>query len=508
MISNKKKLLSGIGVDAIGTAIAMIVGVVAIPFMFLYISKDEFGVWLAVNGLVSLVSVADIGTDQYLMTVISNENYFKSRKFGNYILSTFILKFFIALLIISIGYFVYKYLPVLLVMTPDIISAARNSFLIAIITLIFLLFGNTFNTVLYGRKHFSLVAAVSAISAIAISILTVVLLRNGLGIESFPLAIMLITILQYTFLIYMVYKKYPHINFRLRGFEFKNKREMISYSASFQILRWANIFKSQYLVVAINNFIGPSAGAVYNLTARLPQLNMLFCSKISSPFFPFIAQYVSGENQMNIASRAFVKLTRVVLRFSIFFAILTFVLTKSFVLLWVGENNFAGNEILFMICLASFLSSSLASFSYVVFATKKFENWVFFSIFEIIFAIVICYALSEHYGFLGVVSGFALASTITFVYLVIIVLRQLNMNLLAFFTNTIRYALLANISTILLAIIAIKYFYISTWTDFFIVCCIFGIIHLIFTEGLMIITSKEIGFREKVIKVIRDELTL
>jgi O-antigen/teichoic acid export membrane protein len=268
------------------------------------------------------------------------------------------------------------------------------------------------------------------------------------------------------------------------------------------------MFKSQYLVVAINNFIGPSAAAVYNLTARLPQLNMLFCSKISSPFFPFIAQYVSDENQMNMASRAFVKLTRIVLRFSVFFAILTFALTKPFVLLWVGANNFAGNEILFMICLASLMSSSLASFGFVVFATKKFENWVFFSIFEIIFAIVISYAFSEHYGFLGVVSGFALASFITFVYLVRIVLRQLNMNLLALFTNTIRYALLANISTLLLAIISIKYFYISTWTELFIACCIFGIFHLIFTEGLMIINSKEIGFREKVIKVLRDELIL
>ena len=508
MSSNKKKLIFGIGVDAFGTAIAMIVGVMAIPFMLLYVSKEEYGAWLAINGLVSLVSIADIGTDQYLMTVISNEKSFKSKYFGDFILSTFILKFFIALFVITVAFLVYMNFSSLVIMDTDLISPAKNTFLIAIATLIFTLFANTFNTLLYGRKHFSLVSATAAISSIAVSIITVILLKTGLGIESFPLAIIFTTFLQYIFIIHRVNKIYPHITFRLKGFKFKNKTEMISYSTSFQILRWVSMFKSHYIVIAINNLIGPAAAAVYSLTAKLPQLNMMLCSKISSPFFPFLAQYVSDDEEMKLASRAFIKLTKIVLRFSIFFTILTFALTKPFVSLWVGDSNYAGNDILFIVCLMSLISSSLASFSFVVFATKKFENWVFFSICEIVLAVVISYVLSGYYGLLGIILGFAFTSLITFVYLVKIVLRQLKINLITLITEGVRYSLLTNISTIFTAIVSIKYLNISSWFQLFFVAIIFALFHLIFTEGRMIMNSKVIGFKGRVIQVIKDELTI
>jgi O-antigen/teichoic acid export membrane protein len=476
--------------------------VLVVPLFFNYISKEQYGNWLAVNGLVALITAVDMGTDQYLATIVADDKKFYSPEIGHIVFSTLIIKLVIASLIAGVGFILYVFISRLLVIEPSILASAKNAYLISLLVLVCNLFAGTISTLLYGRHHFSLVNGLASASAVMASLGTIIFLALGFNISAFPLALLCSVFIQYSIQFTFLVKRYPHVQIKLKDFRFQNKKEMINYSVSFQILRWVHTLRSQYVVIAINNLISPSAAALYNLTNRLPQMVPLFASKITSPFFPSFAEFFANERIDLVASR-FLKVSKLLFRFSLFFAILTFVVTKSFVTLWVGSSSFAGMSVLFLLSLSAFIFAAMGAFGIVIFASKKFEKWTFFSVIEIICAISLSYGLSFYFGLIGLIAGFVLASMITPIYLSKIVFKQLKLSFFDFSKSVLVYALVTNVSSLLFAFLIVTFFEISDWSELISVCLIFVLVHVILYEGVLMVKSKEIGFKAKMISAVK-----
>lgn len=498
----KTKIISGIGIDTIGTVIAVTTGLIVIPFYFNYISKEQYGSWLAINGLIALISVVDMGTDQYLATIVADDTKFYSPQIGHVVLSTLIIKLVMASVIAGVGFILYIFMSSLLVIEPSILASAKKAYMIALLALVFTLFAGTISTLLYGRHHFSLISGLASLSAVIASLGTILFLALGFDISSFPIALLCALLIQYAILITFLIKCYPHVRINLNDFQFQNKKEMISYSFTIQILRWVHILRSQYVVIAINNLVGPSAAALYNLTNRLPLMVPLFASKIASPFFPSFAEYFAKE-QIELAATIFLKVSKLLFRFSLFASILSFVVTKYFVTLWVDSSSFAGMSVLFLLVLSAFVFAAMGAFGIVIFASKKFEKWTFCSVVEIICAITLSYVLSFYFGLVGVIAGFVLASMITPIYLLRIVLIQLDLPFLEFVKKVFVYALVRNISTLLAALFVMSFVEISGWSELISVCMTFVLINVLSHEGVLMLKSKEIGFKSKLISAVK-----
>lgn len=501
-MSRRKKIILGIGIDTLGSIIAMAVGLIVLPCFFQYISKEEYGLWLAVNGLVALISIADIGTDQYLTTVISDDKKFYSLEFCHHLLSVLIVKLFVVIIFTIIGTILYLFISGLLIIETSSLDDAKNTFLIAIFYLIFTLFSGAVSTILYGRHHYALVNSLTSLSSIMASFGTIIYLALDYKIRSFPLALLSAALIQFTILSVFLIKYYPNVRFKFADFRFQNKKEMIGYSASFQIQRLVHILRTQYIIIVINNLIGPSAATLYTVTNRLPQMITVFTSKVALPFFPTFSEYFANQKK-EIAANVFIKINRLLFRFSLFAAIVCLVVTRSFVSLWVDLGSFAGISILFLMCFYIFITSAMGAFGIVIFSSKKFENWSFISFFEIIIAVTLSYALSFNFGLLGIIAGFVFASLINQFYLFTIVLKQLEISYKNIITNVFFYAISANIATFLFAIIIMLFIEISSWRDLVLVCLTFTLIHVLSYEGVLILNSKEIGFRAKLRSVVK-----
>ena len=89
---NRKKIFSGIAVDYIASIVAVVIGFIVVPYYFDYITKAEFGVWLLVSGVVAFFSMADLGADQYLTTVTSNDDKFYSDSYSDYVSFILVIK--------------------------------------------------------------------------------------------------------------------------------------------------------------------------------------------------------------------------------------------------------------------------------------------------------------------------------------------------------------------------------------------------------------------------------
>lgn len=464
-MSNRKKILSGITIDFVGSIIVTVVGFVVVPFYFKYISNEEFGLWLAIAGITAMITMVDLGTDQYLTTVTASDEKFYATNYGDYLTSLLLIKTIVSFLFGFIGVIMYIFLTKLLDVEFMNLEDAKISFLIGIVILVLSGYFSTISTILYARHHYSLINSFIAISAVSASLGTVGLLHFGFGIVSFPLALLTTTILQHTILFVFMLKNYPHIRLKIKNFHFVDKKEIIGYTTTFQILRWVHTLRTQYITIAINNLIGPLYVAQYNLTNKIPQMSYGYASKIVNPFFPNIAD-LFNKGEIKKIQEIFIRISKVLFRIGLFFSISVYYLNESFVTLWLGEDKFAGNSVMIWLTIFMFLNISLGAFGVVIYASRKFEKWTMWSMIDIFIAVTLSYLLFKFFGLVGVVAGIVIGSFFNQGYLFYIVLKQLNIRIVDFLKKTIVYALVPNIAPLIIVWIIFPLYKIDSWTLF------------------------------------------
>jgi O-antigen/teichoic acid export membrane protein len=498
-MSNRKKILSGIGIDLVGSILATIVGFSVVPFYFNYISNEEFGLWLAISGFSALITMVDLGTDQYLTTITASDEKFFASDYGDYLTSILFIKTIVSFLFGFIGVIMYLFLTNFLVIEPNYLEEAKLSFLIGIVILVLSGYFSTISTILYARKHYIFINSIIAISSMFSSFGTIGLLYFRFGIVSFPLALLIMSIIQNIILFVYLVKTYPHIKLKIKNFQFVDKKDIIGYTTTFQILRWVHTLRTQYITIAINNLIGPLYVAQYTLTNKIPQLVPGYALKIVNPFFPIIADlFYKGE--VKEIQEVFIKISKVLFRIGLFFAIVIFFLNESFVTLWVGKDKFAGSMVILFLTIYMFVYVSFGAFGIVIYASRKFEKWAKWSIVEIVLTVVFSYLFSFSYGLLGIVFGFLLGSMVTQFYLFGIVLRQLNLTKLFFLNLTLKYSISSNILPLLFGFFLLNFLHVNSWITFVIVG--FGFVFFGFmVDFINIYKSKEVGIKNKIYKV-------
>ena len=500
-----RKIVSGIGVDTVGTILSMGISIAVIPIFFQYISKGDYGLWLAINSLVGLVALVDLGVEQYLTRIVSDDEKFISNSINDYISSVIRIKIFIAFLFLMAATIGYFFLQKALNISSEMMAGVSKTYLLTLTSLILSLFVGVLISILYGRHEIAFTNTVSSGVLIFTNLLTVVFLYYEYGLISFPLGLLIATSLQLTILYFFIHKKYPHIVRIKLTKKLTNPKEMINYSFSFQVLKWAYILRSQCLILVINGLVGPVATALYNITNRLPQLGVLFASKVATPFFPSFTLYFERNNIKELAE-IFTKINKLLFRFSLFISIIVLVVNESFILLWVGDNSFAGNNILYVLCILCFVNGGMSSFGVIVYSSKEFKKWPIFSLLEIFIGMILSYMLFHSLGLLGVLLGFGSVALANQAYLFLCVLKQLNINPIYFINSVLLYVIRTNFITIIYGFIVYEYYKINNWINLSLVVLSFFIVHLFGNEGVKMVLSKEISLKRKLISAIYNNL--
>lgn len=495
-MSNFRGVISGISIDFFGSIVATIVSLAVIPWYFRYISAEEFGLWLAISGLSAMITMVDLGTDQYLTTVTSSDETFYSNNFRSNLTAIVMVKTAVTAVFVVIGTVLFLLLEDLIAIDVVHLESSKRAFGASIAILIFGAYFSTISTILYARRHYSLVSSFASIFSILGSFLTLLLMSLGFGIVSFPLAVLISISVQHLLLLIFMASKYPNVGFGLAGIRMVNRKELISYTTTFQVLRWVHTLRTQYISIVINNLSGGASVAQFNLTNRVPQMVPSYALKIVHPFFPVISD-LFNRGEIESVRAIFVVVTKILSRLAVFFAIAVFLLNESFVSLWVGADQFAGRIILIWLVLYMLIYVAMGSFGIVIFASKKFGRWASWSVVEIIAAVILSYALSFQFGFPGIVAGFVLASLINQVYLFFLVTRQLLLKKREFLLAVLTYAINSNITVLIIGLGAGIFVDVNTWGTFSLVAfllCISGF----FADTIKILNSNELGVKNKI----------
>lgn len=496
-MSIKKKIIAGSFIDIFGSVLAAIISFVLIRLYFDVLTKEEYGLWLAINGLASLISLVDLGVDQYFTTVIANDKTFFDSHFNTEFSNSIFIKSVISTLFFIIGVFLFIFLSSIIDINPEYLSVAKITIAVNICYFMFNIFFSSANTILIGRNHFSLVNSITIFSNVISGILTYSLLVSGYGIVSFPISLFVLALIQFLILAKIINKKYPHIRFG--KVNFKGKRGMINYSFSFQIIKLAHIIRTQYIVIAINNLAGPSFVTIYNMSNKIPSMIPGYFSKIVMPMFPSLSMFVSNDDYKSSAN-VILKLTKVLFRFAFFFSIAVYIFNEAFVNLWIGKDKFGGSSIDVWNIIYMFILSAFSGFGIIIYSTKKFEKWTYLAILEIFLVIGLSYLLNHYYGFVGIISGFVLGSIPSQLYLAYISLKQIKLNFTELFKEYISYIIVPNVLSLFIAFL-LKYFLVfNNWSTLIGAIFVYTLTHFILYEGVKFFRYKNSDIKLRIVK--------
>lgn len=496
MQQNFKKIYSGFFIDFCGSFINLITSFIVLQFYFSYITREDYGIWLAIFGLASMIGLVDIGVDQYYLTIIPNDEKFYNSSFSSDLTNYLFSKLLIIVIFLIVSLFIQKYLFTIISIPNQAKDISENLFMISTILLLFNVFSSTLTTILYGRSDFSLINLVTNVGLFLSNFITLSLLNLNFGLISFPYALLIVSIIQFFVLLIFVLKKYPHLKFgkvKLHG-----QLEMIRYSFSFQILKWAYLIRTQSLVLILNNLIGPSAVTKYSITNRIPQMVPTYLGKMVMPLFPSYTK-LYNENDLLSIRKISLKLFKILSRFGIFSSFGIIIFNQSFITLWMGYDFFAGFINNIIIAVYIFIVSITSGFGIVIYSSKKFEKWPFLSILEIFLTIFLSLFLGKIYGFFGILTGFLIGSMITQLYLSIIALNQLNINLFVLFRNTAYYVFIPNILSIFIGTLLFFTISINSWLTFMLCFLVYTISHFLVFELVRFLNFEGKGFKNRLL---------
>lgn len=432
--------LRGVASDGFATLVVTLANLIAIPFYINYLGARNYGIWITVFSLVGIVSLFEIGVDQYIVSRLSNVGEKITNSTHNLLSKVFIIKLYTTLVYIVLGVFFYNYY--------DIFISESNNFHKKIQTIIMALtsyyvlnlYINLYNAVLISRQKFLFINISTAIFSILAIIITLGTINFGLGIESFSIGLLISAFIQ--LLIYILYVKRMYC-FDLNNIRISNNfdKEMVSYSISFQILKIAFYYRSQLINIVINNTVGPYAVTVFNIVTRLCAMGGTIINKIISPIFPQLVIEVSN----NTADILFIKINSLVVRITIFFAIMIYFINPLFIKMWVGSGYDVGGSYLGLYLVYFILIQSMSLYGMVIYSTRRFEKWPFLSIVEIFISLILAFTLGNMIGMQGIIIAMILSSLITQLYIFNIVLKQLNINKIIVLNSIIKNAIYPNI---------------------------------------------------------------
>lgn len=495
-MSTRKKIFYGISVDYLGSILATIISFAVVPVYFKYVSIEEYGVWLAIQGVIGMIAIAEFGGDIYLTTKIADNSVFNSSSELTTQISTMVfLKFLLSLFFISIGAVVYFFLNEIITSKIDI-SMIQNVFLLSLIILISCVYFSTISTILSARHHYVLVNSVASTFAILTSLLSLLLLASGFGVVAFALSMLICTIIQNVILFSALIKNYPFIRIRLASISLSSVRETYQYSKNFYLLRLSFMIRTNYIVLAISHLTSTSFVTIYNITNRIPSTIPSYISKITVGLFPSFAELYAVGNMQKL-KEVYLKLSKIIWRLSIFSFIVVVGFNKEFVKLWVGVDKYGGFWVMLFLSLSMAMLAANGPLGVIVYAIGKYERWPMWAGVEMALSIILSYLFFTIWGFEGIVFGFLVSASVTAIYLFNLVHRILEIDTIDFFKNIWSYILIPNLSTVCF-VIAIDSFGVNSWQLLITSLIFIAIFHILLYDGIKILCSKEPTFKKRV----------
>lgn len=371
-----------------------------LPFYIKFINVNTLGVWLASSSILSWMTMVDPGIGEVLQQNIAelrgkNETGDIGKSIGSGLLSSGIILLIAAVLglvfFFCLGFIInkdvsqYQHLPAALFITIFATGLSLVSF--------------TLTGINQGLHNSAQVAISSLSSNFLFLIVNLVFLFAGFGVMAIAIANLVRAIFMnvYNFVAMkrLLNREIIDINFDVAYF--KKFIRIFSFTSASKIM--TGISNSLDMVI-LARFISPGMITIYEINKRPLNLTNSLIGRHSVALMPLIS-HTKGKGDYEAIAQLISNQFRIYVYAAIFTSFMFLINYYDLITLWVGEGKYIGNQILFVLVIASFvnlLSYFMSNVGYALGDIKK--NSTFNIIRSLVYAVMVFFA-AKYYGIIG-----------------------------------------------------------------------------------------------------------
>jgi O-antigen/teichoic acid export membrane protein len=423
MKKTKNSIVLGIKSDLIIFILKIILGFGTIPVYLYFLELDAFGYFIAVQSVIALLSLADIGLGQYVVKKLSNKKYYDEHAL-TFLPSIQIFQYLLAGCLFIIGivgfYFVSGFLNVEEALKEEVNWLFLFSWSAVTLKTTF----GLIPSILQAKSLLAYLNIMNFLIFLSSIVINILFLSVGYGLSSLGLSL-LIANMVVIFIMYLRLNKETAYRFLLpTKFDKTYVYEGWDYVKKFQLLKIAQVAKSSLFVVLLTKFAGAPVVAVYNITNKMPLVFPELMSKLSLNYFThFASLYERGLiHELKIEYQ---KIFNLGLQSTFFILCSLFFLNELFISIWVGTDKFIGNEVFIFILLniAILLVNSFTGL--IIQISGEFKKTPLFAVGEVVFILTLTSMFFEFYGIKGLVIALFISSFPSFIYSMFVVKKIL-----------------------------------------------------------------------------------
>ncbi len=407
---------------------------VAIPIIIQLTSQILYGFWLTALSVMAYLGLLDLGLGVSTTRLLSgiHEKPGGESEF-NGVLSTGFFSFCGAgLLFLVAGLAMAPYVPGWFKIPAADAGVVTTAYKLAILAGAIGLSLSTFGAIVTATQHMAVSNTIRNVVTLLSLGLSICLLYAGVGLPSLALA-NLFNFTSQGIAHYFFARRYcPHMNICPSLINRNDFRRLWVFGGYFQLARLANIIAISAGPLVIATFLGAGSVTPYALTSKLATLfSISIASKLGIAVFPALSQMFANGEYGNIR-RVFIALIHYSVRLTMVGGIFLAVANRHFVSLWVGPEMFGGIALNAVFVYWVFQDSILRSVGVVVLASGKLRQWAFVAIIEAAITIIASVLLVRFLGLAGVAMGVCIARTLTTVYIIRWICKELKLLLRLF----------------------------------------------------------------------------
>ena len=300
MQPHKKNIIQGIASDSVIFVLTTLISFVIIPVYLNFISLEEFGIYIAIQGIIAVISLADIGMPMYSVKKMSSDNFFNSEELVPFLNSAQIFQYLLGIVLLFLGLIVSAYIGRILDLEMNYINISHNLFIFFWISVVVGVFCGLNHAILRSRHELRYMNIAVFMILVLSSLFNIILLYLNYALLSFGISILLSTFIVNIFIAFKVYKNYKINLFIPKEFHKNYIVDGWQYIKQFQLLRIAQVSKTSLFTVLLSNYGGQILVAQYNITNKIPGLIPGFISKIVMNLFPSISAHFENDERENL----------------------------------------------------------------------------------------------------------------------------------------------------------------------------------------------------------------
>ena len=315
-----------------------VLGLIIVPLFIKNMGSDLYGVWILnfaiMNYFLFLNSSISGGVIKNISESLNDNNISKQIRTINVSLVIYLfIGFLIWIFFIFSADFIISFFKINaihhdLLKQMLLISA---SFAVVIWPL------KVFEAVFLGLLQHTTINIIKGVVSIITTTLIIVLLNNNVGLKNLLIVFYSLSMLVGIILFIKYYKRYPEYRFRFTDFEKNTVAPILGFSVNLMILEIISTLSFQVDTFVIAYFLPISFVATYAIITKLFYLLQGVYGVMLSVIQPMIFNAAHKDDKIFINKMA-LKGFKYILIFYIPLIIITSILAKPFITLWVGEE--------------------------------------------------------------------------------------------------------------------------------------------------------------------------